>query len=119
MLEVTNGSALSLVVSLSNHGSAPLSKVNFGGNCPCLVHLCSGAILCAYRDVSRPGISVSVSEDDGATWRWVGQLYSGANWDCAYPVIVRLPDGRLFCSYYTSFVDGDCEVRGMWLSDDL
>ena len=99
----------------------PAEQVNFKGHCPCLVQLRSGAVLCAYRDVEhgRTGLSVSVSEDDGASWRWVGQLYSGPNWDCAYPVIVRLPDGRLFCSYYTSYVDGDCEIRGMWLSDDL
>ena len=66
-----------------------------------------------------PGMSVSVSDDAGTTWRWVGQLYSGPNGDCAYPVIVRLADDRLFCVYYTSFVDGDCEVRGIWLSDDV
>ena len=64
-------------------------------------------------------MSVSVSDDAGTTWRWVGQLYSGPNGDCAYPVIVRLADDRLFCVYYTSFVDGDCEVRGIWLSDDV
>ena len=107
----------------------PYEQVNFKGECPCLVQLRSGAILCAYRDLegntddnpdgNRPGISVSISEDDGETWRWVGQLYSGPNKDCGYPVIVRLADGRLFCTYYTSFADGDCEVRGMWLSDDI
>ena len=107
----------------------PYEQVNFKGECPCLFQLRSGAILCVYRDVegnspdhpdgSRPGMSASVSEDDGATWRSVGQLYSGENKDCSYPMIVRLPDGRLFCTYYTSFVDGDCEVRGIWLSDDL
>ena len=96
-------------------------QVNFKGHCPCLFQLRSGAILCACRDREhgRSGLSVSISEDNGANWRWVGQLYSGANWDCAYPVIVRLPDDRIFCSYYTSYVDGDCEIRGMWLSDDL
>ena len=75
-------------------------QVNFKGHCPCLFQLRSGAILCAYRDREhgRSGLSVSISEDDGANWRWVGQLYSGANWDCAYPVIVRLPDDRIFCS---------------------
>ena len=107
----------------------PYEQVNFKAECPCLVQLRSGAILCAYRDVEgntddnpdgiRPGISVSISEDDGESWRWVGQLYSGPNKDCGYPVIVRLADGRLFCTYYTSFADGDCEVRGMWLSDDM
>ena len=106
----------------------PIEPVNFKGECPCLFQLRSGAILCVYRDVegldlgredsTRPGISASVSEDDGETWRSVGQLYSGENKDCSYPMIVRLPDGRLFCTYYTSFVDGDCEGRGIWLSDD-
>ena len=99
----------------------PYEQVNFEGQCPCLVQLRSGAVLCAYRDMEpgRPGMSVSVSDDAGTTWRWVGQLYSGPNGDCAYPVIVRLADDRLFCVYYTSFVDGDCEVRGIWLSDDV
>ncbi len=96
-------------------------QINFKGQCPCLVHLRSGAILCAYRDMEpdRPGVSISLSEDNGETWRWVGQLYSGANWDCAYQNLVRLPDGRIFCAYYTSFVDRDCEIRGMWLSEDV
>ena len=104
----------------------PYEQVNFKGDCPCLVQLRSGAILCAFRDLEGAGpdraggsrSGMSVSDDDGASWRWVGQLYSGPNRDCCYPVIVRLPDDRLFCTYYTSFVDGDCEVRGMWLSDE-
>ena len=42
-----------------------------------LIRLRSGAIVCAYRDEDpeRRGISCSVSEDGGQTWRLIGQLY--------------------------------------------
>ena len=97
----------------------PYQRVSFKGQCPCLVQLRSGDVLCAYRDMepNRPGISVSVTDDAGKTWRWVGQVYSGANWDCGYPVMIPLPDGRIFCVYYTAFVDGDCRIQGMWLEE--
>ena len=87
----------------------PYEQVNFKGQCPCLVQLRSGAVLCVYRDLEpgRPGMSVS--EDGGATWHWVGQIYSGAN---GTATALGGPDilGRER--------DGDCEIRGVWLSDD-
>ena len=58
----------------------PYEQVNFKGDCPCLVQLRSGAILCAYRDLegagpdraggSRSGMSVSVSDDARAGAGW-------------------------------------------------
>ena len=46
----------------------PYEQVNFKGQCPCLVQLRSGAVLCAFRDMEpgRPGMSMSVSVSDDA-----------------------------------------------------
>ena len=91
------------------------------GQSPALLALDSGAILCAYRDRSdgAPGLSCAVSRDDGATWHVLGSLYAGASSDCAYPSMVKLADGSIFCAFYTSprqTPDGlDSEIRGLIL----
>jgi hypothetical protein len=64
-----------------------------------LFPLRSGAVACAYRDEdpARRGVSLSITEDGGATWRTLGQLYS-AGADalhepgsvCGYPDMVSL-----------------------------
>ncbi len=44
-----------------------------------------------------------------------------ANNDCAYPSMARLPDGRIYCAFYTSAepdgYTGSCEIRGLVLHD--
>jgi hypothetical protein len=100
----------------------PLRATDLPGQCPCLFMLASGAVLCAYRDMreGQPGLSCAVSEDLGATWALLGSLYAGANRDCAYPSIVRLLDGRLFCAYYEApepAYTGPCDIRGLTLRD--
>lgn len=97
----------------------PVQPCGFKAGGPALWRLRSGAILCVYRDrePGRPGVACSVTEDDGQTWRYLGQLYEGTHWHCGYPDIVQLPDGRLFCSYYTSLDDGNSEVQGVYLRD--
>ena len=93
------------------------------GHCPALLRLASGAILCAYRNVDKdqPGMSCAVSDDDGQTWQSLGFLYKGTNLDCAYPSLVRLPDDRIFCAFYTSMEkDGsgqNCDIRGLLIED--
>lgn len=71
-----------------------------------LHRLASGEILCAYRDEdpARPGVSCSVSEDGGESWRFIGQLYDGRadrvdspGSPCGYPDFVTLGDGTLLC----------------------
>jgi hypothetical protein len=66
-------------------------------------HLLSRDILCAYRDEDpgRPG----VSEDGGARWRFIGQLYDGRvdspGSPCSYPDVVALGDGMLLFVLHT------------------
>ena len=101
----------------------PIEPTDLPGQSPALIYLASGDILCAYRDV-RPdqlGMSCAVSSDFGQTWVPLGHLYRGANRDCAYPSMVHLPGGRIYCTFYTAAepeaMTGSCEIHGLILRD--
>ena len=93
------------------------------GQSPALLALESGAILCAYRERTAEafGLGCAVSRDDGATWQVLGSLYAGDSADCAYPSLVRLPDGNVHCVFYTSpqqTADGpNSEIRSLIMAD--
>ncbi len=93
----------------------------FQGQTPFLFLLRSGAIACfyRYRDPQRPGVSVSVTADGGETWTYAAQVYRGTDWNCGYPSAVRLPDGRLFCVYYSCYEGFNSEVHGAYLTEDV
>ncbi|MBA3274523.1 MAG: exo-alpha-sialidase [Chloroflexia bacterium] len=100
----------------------PIEPTTLPGQCPALITLASGDLLCAYRDMrpDQAGMSCAVSADSGQTWTTLGHLYRGANYDCAYPSLVRLPDGNLYCAFYTAAIPaytGPCEVHGLLLRD--
>jgi hypothetical protein len=102
---------------------SPLEPTSMPGQSPALIGLASGAILCAYRDISedQPGMSCAISVDNGETWKDLGYLYKGANRDCAYPSLVRLPNGHIFCAFYTAVekteTSENCEIHGLILED--
>lgn len=97
------------------------------GQCPALLRLASGALLCAYRDVSQvgaaadSGVACALSRDEGQSWDPLGYIYRGANADCAYPSMVALPEGRIFLTFYTAAqpaaATGSCEIRGLLLEE--
>jgi hypothetical protein len=92
----------------------------FAGQTPFLLVLPSGAICCVYRDrhPDRPGVSASLSNDGGETWMFAGQLYEGTDWNCGYPGLVALPNGELFCAYYSCYDNaGNSEVHGLFLRE--
>ena len=102
---------------------SPIEPTELPGQCPALIYLASGDILCAYRDM-RPGhlgMSCGLSHDLGQSWTPLGHLYLGANRDCAYPSMVHLPGGRIYCVFYTAAqpeaVTGTCEIHGLILRD--
>ena len=73
-------------------------------------------MLLGHRQVDPtrpPGCALSASTDDGLTWEHLADLYIGANLDCSYPSMVLLPDGRIFCVYYTSFAGGNSDIEGV------
>ena len=82
----------------------PLRYTGFMGANIKLQRLNSGAVICVYRDEepSRRGISVSVTEDGGETWRFVGQLYRAhadprhaPSFLCGYPDMAYVDDSRM------------------------
>ena len=93
------------------------------GQSPALLTLESGAILCAYRERTGEtlGLGCALSRDDGATWQVLDSLYAGDSGDCAYPSMVKLPDGTVYCVFYTSpqqTADGpNTEIRGLIMAD--
>ncbi|MEA2598769.1 MAG: sialidase [Thermomicrobiales bacterium] len=91
----------------------------FLGGTPCLYRLRNGALVCFYRDrePGRPGVSCTVTTDDGATWRWIGQIYRSPDWFCGYPAVAQLSDDTFLCVYFTAIVDGNSEVQGVFLRD--
>ena len=92
----------------------------FCGQTPSLIQLPSGTILCAYRDrdPDKLGVSLSVTYDQGISWEFGGQLYAGADWNCGYPGLVLLPDGDVFCVYYSCYDEwGNSEVHGLRLRE--
>jgi hypothetical protein len=69
-----------------------------------LFRLRSGAIACAYRDEdpARRGVSLSMTDDGGATWSLGGQLYAAGSDAphepgsvCGYPDLVSLGSGEI------------------------
>jgi hypothetical protein len=91
----------------------------FLGGTPCLYRLRSGTLVCFYRDrePERPGVSCVVSDDDGADWRFIGQIYAAPDWFCGYPAVAQLSDETFLCIYFTAIVDGNSEVHGAVLRD--
>ena len=101
---------------------SPIEPTELPGQCPALIYLASGDILCAYRDIrsDQYGMSCAISSDLGQTWMPLGHLYRGTNRDCAYPSMVHLPGGRIYCSFYTAAEPastGHCEIHGLILRD--
>jgi hypothetical protein len=99
----------------------PLEVTELPGQCPSLIRLASGEMLCAYRDTrpASPGVSCAISRDQGKTWRVVGQLHRGSNRDCGYPFMVSMDGGLIYAVFYTAAVPapmtGTTEIHGVIL----
>jgi hypothetical protein len=87
-----------------------IRETGFRGSNHKLFALRSGSVACAYRDEDPAlrGVSLSVTDDGGETWRFAGQLYAaGPNARhvpgsvCGYPDVTALPDGRLAAVLHT------------------
>lgn len=83
-----------------------------------LDQLDSGVITCFYRDEdpARRGVSLSISEDSGESWEWVGQLYDAPD-DAKHlpgyfgggPDMVSLGNGN-YAAVVHSYEDDDGEM---------
>ena len=95
---------------------SPIRYTGFLGANLKLLKLRSGAVICAYRneDPGRRGVSVSVTENGGETWREVGQLYAAApavqhqpNRLCGYPAMAYVSDDEIASVLHTYPDDAD------------
>jgi hypothetical protein len=85
-------------------------SLGFKGHCPYLVRHSSGVILLAHR---LPATSLHWTSDDGRTWQGPVRIDSVGG---AYPSMVELPDGLVYCVYYEE--GKGSSVRGMRLRVD-
>ena len=87
------------------HTWAPMRQLNFNGDSPSMIQLAGGQLLAAIRSLrpsGQPGIGLVTSEDQGQTWTMLKNIHDQANRDMGYPDLVRLPDDRILCVYYTA-----------------
>ena len=101
----------------------PIQSTNFCGANIKLTLLKSGAILCSYRDEGkeRAGVSCSLSEDAGESWRFVGQLSASPTIttripgsQCGYPDIVQIGPETMGCVLHP-YPDNEGRINLHWL----
>jgi len=72
----------------------PVRSFGFKGHCPYFLRHSSGVILLAHR---VPATSLHWTADDGKTWNGPVKIDTVGG---AYPSMVELPDGLVYCVYY-------------------
>jgi hypothetical protein len=72
----------------------PVRSLGFKGHCPYFLRHSSGVILLAHR---VPATSLHWTSDEGRTWQGPVRIDSVSG---AYPSLVELPDGLVYCVYY-------------------
>lgn len=72
----------------------PVHSFGFKGHCPYFLRHSSGVILLAHR---VPATSLHWTADEGKTWNGPVKVDSVGG---AYPSMVELPDGLVYCVYY-------------------
>lgn len=73
------------------------------------VKLANGDWLLIYNDTrfGRHRLAVSISEDEGKTWKWTRHLENDAKGSFHYPCIIQGKDGMLEAVYTYSMPDGE------------
>jgi hypothetical protein len=80
---------------------------------PCALVTRKGRIVVVFARREYParggrGILGVVSDDLGETWSEEFVLHGDAyTWDCGYPVLTELEDGRIFVAYYITTKESD------------
>ncbi len=72
------------------------------------VRLANGHWVLVYNDTTkgRNQLAVSLSEDEGATWKWTRHLEQHAEGSYHYPAIIQGRDGRIHVVYSYFVADG-------------
>ena len=88
----------------------PVRSFGFQGHCPYFLRHSSGVILLAHR---VPATSLHWTADEGKTWNGPVQIDTVGG---AYPSLVELPDGLVYCVYYEE--GKGSSIRGVRLRVD-
>jgi sialidase-1 len=88
----------------------PVKLFGFKGHCPYFLRHSSGVILLAHR---LPATSLHWTKDEGRTWHGPVQIDSVGG---AYPSMVELPRGLIYCVYYEE--GKGSSIRGVRLKVD-
>jgi predicted neuraminidase len=93
----------------------------------CALRLPDGRLLCAVNDSSdrsRENLRLALSEDGGATWRYVATLVEEAGQTFAYPYMILSSDGRVrvlysarntrivYAEFNTAWIDAQAAATG-------
>lgn len=76
------------------------------------VRLASGGWLLVYNDTveGRYSLAVSLSEDEGRTWRWTRRLEREPSGSYHYPAVIQSRDGKIH-AVYSYFVAGGKSMK--------
>ncbi len=76
------------------------------------VRLANGHWLLVYNDTTngRNSLAVSISDDEGKTWRWTRHLEKHAQGAYHYPAVIQGRDGTIH-AVYSYFVDGGKSMK--------
>jgi Neuraminidase (sialidase) len=88
----------------------PVRSFGFKGHCPYFLRHSSGVMLLAHR---VPATSLHWTSDEGKTWHGPVRIDSVGG---AYPSLVELPDGLVYCVYYEE--GKGSSIRGVRLRVD-
>lgn len=72
------------------------------------VRLASGTWLLVYNDTKRGrhSLAVSLSDDEGKTWKWTRHLEKQESGSYHYPAVIQGKDGTIHCVYSVFVKDG-------------
>jgi len=73
-----------------------------------------------YNDTEegRRSLAVSMSEDEGKTWKWTRHIETDPNGTYAYPNLYQSSDGRIQASYSYKMEDKGATIKHIALNTD-
>lgn len=81
------------------------------------IRLASGRLAVVYNNQTgreRDRLAISLSDDEGRTWRWTKQLADVPGERFDYPSIIQARDGQI----HVTFSDNLKTIRHVWFSED-
>ena len=83
------------------------------------MRLADGHFLLVYNDTARGrnSLAVSVSDDEGATWKWTRHLEKQESGSFHYPAVIQAHDGAVHAVYSYFVKDGKSMKHARFTED--